>query len=659
MSRTRRVVVTMFVCLCAAIDARAQAPAPEGWVVLPVDEYRALRARANPDAPLPSPPPVDATLTRVDYDLRVDASTSLGAGGDTVSGRALLTIDVLRDGWVKVPIPAGLMVRDARIDGQPVALIEGPPAHVLLSRTGRVVLSLDISLPLGAAAGAESVALPPSPAALSRAVLTLPRGGVDLTVIGGFVSERSESASESKWTALGGANQPLTFSWKRKADDRRAEQPLRFRARVASSLGLGEEVSTMSSNVRVEVTQGLAREVTLDLPPGLIVNQVNGATVADWEVKGAMLRVRLLDPVSTELSFVVQGETRLPADGDVNVPLIRVPAAERETGGIAISVLGAGEIEKHQMRGLDPADVSELADVTSGRESPSTVAFRLRPGAGADPRSLRVAVKRYTPQAVLIANVEEARYRALAAEDGLFLVEAHYAVRNNQRSFLKITLPARATIWSASVAGKAVRPGVAEGQSVLLALEKGRAGEEAPTFVVRITYLQPIEAWTDQSRAHLELPALDLPISRTGVEFYHSPRYRVELQPGTFRVESDPGVFAEALRAASTRGFGFGLSSGGADAFAQKSLDTVPRPPSPAAAPPPSGFAPSVPMMPAAPAFQTLIDRYRNEGGGRTVRGALPVDVAFPSIGPSLFIASELTSEIQAPSFDVAIQRIK
>jgi hypothetical protein len=131
----------------------------------------------------------------------------------------------------------------------------------------------------------------------------------------------------------------------------------------------------------------------------------------------------------------------------------------------------------------------------------------------------------------------------------LFLVEAHYAVRNNQRSFLKITLPARATIWSASVAGRAVRPGVAEGQSVLLALEKGRAGEDAPTFVVRITYLQPVEPWADQSRAHLELPALDLPISRTGVEFYHSPRYRIALEPGSFRQEPDPGVFAEAARA--------------------------------------------------------------------------------------------------------------
>jgi hypothetical protein len=637
MSRTRRVVIAILVCLCAARTALAQAPAPEGWVVLPIDEYRALRALAIPEPPTPAPPPVDATVTRVDYDLRVV--------GEAVAGRALLTIDVLRDGWVKVPIPAGLLVRDARIDGQPVPLVEGPPAHVLLSRTGRMVLSLDISLPLGAASGAESIALPPSPAALSRAALTLPRGGVELTVTGGFVSERSESATESKWIALGRANQPLGFSWKRKADDRRAEQPLKFRARVASVVGLGEEVSSSASTVRVEVQQGLAREISLAIPGGLVINQVNGATVADWDIKGALLRVRLLDPVSTELSFVVVGESRLPADGDITVPIVRVPAAERETGGVAVSVLGAGEIEKHQIRGLEPGDVSDLADVVAGRESPSMVAFRLRPVSGAEPRSLQVSVRRYTPQAVLIANIEEARYRALAAEDGLFLVEAHYAVRNNQRSFLKVTLPARATIWSASVAGKAVRPGVAEGQAVLLALEKGRAGEDAPTFVVRLTYLQPVDSWTNQARAHLELPAVDLPVSRTGVELHHSPRFRVELQPGTFRLESDPGVFAEALRAA--QGVGFGLSGGIASA----------------GIPPPPASAPAAPSALKAPVAmdgaKELIDRYRNEGGGRTVKGALPVEVAFPSLGPSMFMASELTAEAQAPAIDLTIRRIK
>ena len=658
MSRTRSFVSAVLVCLCAAVDARAQAPV-EGWVVLPVDEYRALRARANPDAPAPLPPPVDATLTRVEYDLRADT--------DVVSGRALLTIDVLRDGWVKVPIPAGLRVRDARIDGQPVPLVEGPPAHVLLSRSGRVVLSLDISLPLGAAGGAESVSLPPAPAALSRAILTVQRGGVELTVTGGFVHERAESATESKWTALGRANQGMTFSWKRKTDERRAELPLRYRARIASAVRLGEEVSTVSANVRVEVQQGVARAVTLTVPIGVVVNQVNGATIADWDIKGEMLRVRLLDPVATELSFVVQGESRLPADGEVAIPLLRAAAAERETGGVAVSVLGAGEIEKQQMRGFEPADVSELTDVTGGRESPSTVAFRMRPVAGTESRSLHVSIKRYTPQAVLIANVEEARYRALASEDGLFLVEAHYAIRNNQRSFLKVTLPPGATIWSAAVGGRAVRPGVAEGRSVLLALEKGRAGEDAPTFVVRITYLQPVEAWADKARTHLELPALDLPISRTGVELYHSPRYRASLAPGSFREETDPGVFSEALRA---RGVGFGLAAGSAR-FEAKSLDAVatpppppsppmaaPSPPAPVAAPP--GYAANVPMQPArvAGGVQTLIDRYRNAGGGRTVRGTLPVNVTFPAIGPSLFMAAELTPEGQAASFDLTIRRI-
>jgi len=46
------------------------------------------------------------------------------------------------------------------------------------------------------------------------------------------------------------------------------------------------------------------------------------------------------------------------------------------------------------------------------------IAFRHRPLAGTEARTLSVVVVRYTPQAVSIANVEEARYRALASEDG-------------------------------------------------------------------------------------------------------------------------------------------------------------------------------------------------------------------------------------------------
>ena len=403
-------------------------------------------------------------------------------------------------------------------------------------------------------------------------------------------AERSEAEGESRWTAYGRPSQPLALSWKRKVDDRRAELPVRLRARLTTLVGLTDEGCQASTAVRVEVVQGLAREITLALPAGLIVNHVDGATVGEWEIVDGMLRVRPLDPIAGDMSFVVQGDMRAPREGPIVVPLVRVPSAERETGGVAVDVVGAGEMSGREARGPEPADPSEL-------------------------------VVRYTPQAVLIANVEEARYRALASEDGRLLVHARYAIRNNQRSFLKVSMPPGSTVWSAEVAGRPVRPGVAERDAVLLPLEKGRAGVEAPTFAVDLIYLTRIDAWSDRGRARVDLPALDLPVSRTGLELYYSPRFHVDPQPGAFRVESDPGVFAAALRQSS-----------------------------------PDHLAPLKDAK-AASGLDELVERYRRDSGGRTVVGALPVHVTFPVFGPSIFLASELTEEGRAPSVELTFKR--
>src|SRR4051812_13508256 len=156
-----------------AVAAAAQQPAPtDGWVVLPVDDYRALRQAAFPSEREPEPPPVEATLTRVDYDLKVD--------GDLASGEARLTIDVIKDGWARVAIPGGLMIRKARLDGRPISLINGTnekgtgASHLLLSRTGRSVLTLDIVTPITTVAGTDMLRLPASTSAVSRAVVELP-----------------------------------------------------------------------------------------------------------------------------------------------------------------------------------------------------------------------------------------------------------------------------------------------------------------------------------------------------------------------------------------------------------------------------------------------------------------------------------------------------
>src|SRR4029077_13588162 len=92
-------------------------------------------------------------------------------------------------------------------------------------------------------------------------------------------------------------------------------------------------------------------------------------------------------------------------------------------------------------QGLESAEASELGSTIAARQSPSLAAFRFRLGVAPSARSLTVQIARYAQTAVLTANIEEARYRILTTKDGNTLVEARYAVRNNQRNFVKIALP--------------------------------------------------------------------------------------------------------------------------------------------------------------------------------------------------------------------------
>ena len=622
-----------------------------GWVVLPIEEYRSLHAKAFPPDREPEPPPLDATLTRVDYELRVQ--------GDFASGRAALTIDVLKDGWVRVPIPSGLLVREARLGGKPVSLIAGSSGKTgslaaVLYHPGRAVLTLDVALPIALNAGEESFALPSSSSGVTRAVVEIPRNGVDIRLAGGLLSDHSESASSSKWTVFAHSNEPLTFTWHRKVEDHRLEQALRLRGQLTEWLGLGEDSTAVTAEANIEVVQGAAREVRVRVPAGITINQVQGATVADWEVRSEELVVSFLEPVEQSARFVVTGEVRLPRQGSIDIPILRIAQAERETGGVAVDVLGAGEITRQKPQGLLNADASDLGDLVSSRQSPSMVAFRFRPGEAALPRALEIEVARYDQQAVLLANIEEARYRVLISKEGKTLVEARYAVRNNQRNFVKVTLPQGALLWSATLAGRPVRPGQGPEGSLLLPLEKSRSGEEAPEFAVEIVYFLPGTPWSDKGKAHLVLPALDLPISRTGLLVYYPPLFRATAdQGGSFRAESYGDPLSPVLTANEQVGSGIAQGRSGAPQIAADTALMNPAAPPP---PPPGKGTSADGGRDDKDATSALLDRYRTATYVGRATGVLPIRVGFPDFGPSIYLVSELTSENQAPSANLSYQ---
>jgi len=676
----RRIILALLLVLLFLTPAkptRAQdkdSSRSPGWVVLPIEEYRSLRAKAFPPEHDPEPPPVDATLTRVDYDLRVT--------GDFASGHAALTVDILKDGWVRVPIPSGLLVREARLDGKPVSLVPGASASgkaaagslaAVLYRPGRSVLSLEIALPIAANAGEESFSLPSSSSGVTRAAVEIPRNGVDIRLAGGLLSDHSESASSSKWTVFARGNEPLTFTWHRKIEDHRQEQPLRLRGSLTQWLGLGEDATAVTAEANVDVVQGAACEVRIDVPAQITINQVQGATVADWEVKSGELAVSFLEPVEQSARFVITGEVRLPRDGQIDVPLLRLGNAERETGGVAVDVLGAGEITNQKPQGLENADASDLGDLVTSRQSPSMVAFRFRPGDASLARSLSVNVARYDQQAVLMANIEEARYRVLISKEGKTLVQARYAVRNNQRNFVKVTLPQGATLWSASLAGRPVRPGQGPEGSLLLPLEKSRSGEEAPEFALEIVYFSPGAAWSDKGKSHLALPALDLPISRTGLLVHYPPLFRATAeQTGGFRSETYSDPISPVLAASDEvngAGFGSGIASGSGAGIGPGAVGAVvgsamalaPGVAGPATPPPAALTSDARDDKGGArqSATAALLDKYRTSTFVGRATGVLPIRVSFPDFGPSIYLVSELTSENQVPTAELSYQQDK
>src|ERR1700757_1781722 len=550
-------LVAASVCWGAAAQAQEKPIEPShiaGWVVIPVDEYRVLRAKAYPVEHDPEPPPLDATLSRVDYDLHVT--------GELAAGRADLTVDVLKDGWVRVPVPAGLLVREARLDGKLVSLVPAPQGKgaghlcALLSHPGRSVLALEVDVPVTTSTGDESISLPSTESGVTRASVELPRQGIDLRVEGGILSEKSEASGETKWLAYGRGNEALTLTWRKKTEDHHIELPLRMRGSLTQLTSLGEDSTAVYAEASLEIVQGAAREVRIQLPEKVTINQVSGAMIADWEMKNGELAITFLEPVEHSARFAINGEARLPRDGVIDIPLMRLLNTERDSGGVAVEILGAGEIKEQKAQGLEDADASDLGEMIASRQSPALAAFRARPGEAGATRSLSLNLARYDQQAVLMANIEEARYDILMSADGKELVQARYAVRNNQRNFVKIALPPGASVWSATLGGRPARPGQSPDGSLLLPLEKSRGGEDAPAFVVELMYVTKATRWEEKGKETVTLPSLDLPISRTGMLLYYPPLFRVSAEPGTFRTEQYQAPVSAALAPTSEEAVG-------------------------------------------------------------------------------------------------------
>ena len=133
--------------------------------------------------------------------------------GTTVGDR--LDHDVsLQGGEFKIVGPADSAAVDEVISG------------VLSLERGRSVITLDLSVPITAGSGSESIVLPALPSAVQRVSLSLRAPVLALSVSGGLIVERSSSGQATRFLICGQPDMPLGLTWSRRRENVGASQPI-------------------------------------------------------------------------------------------------------------------------------------------------------------------------------------------------------------------------------------------------------------------------------------------------------------------------------------------------------------------------------------------------------------------------------------------------
>ncbi len=417
--------------------------------------------------------------------------------------------------WTLLPLEPGMVdlpllgveaaVSSAEVDGRPALLSPGPDGmqHLLLDLDQPREVRVRASLPSPQAA----INLRVAPAA-RRAVRVV--GPWELAMAG---------AVRSRDRLDGGDPGRLNLSWRPAGE--RPPRPTLLRAESALALRLEGGAVEGSALLRWQVSRGSVDAVRFRLDGRAEELQVEGEGVLGTSRSGQTVTVRLARPVSGVLALRVRYRARLgEAGGDLPAPW----PESAETQGYATLLLGEEAlVVPSPGGGVEPVPARALPDWAQGlAEGTPLATFRMH---GTDPQ-LGARVVRWEPIEGPPTVIDEARYEVATADQGRVVLRARYQVRNDRRQFLRLSLPDDLTLFSATVAGRAVQVSRDEQGRLLIPLEKSvETLSGLVSFPVDLSFFGRSARWEQRGERALATPAVDAPIAYARWELVLPPGY--------------------------------------------------------------------------------------------------------------------------------------
>jgi hypothetical protein len=527
-----------------ATSVHAQQPqrpaeTPRG-VTLTLAEYNRLIDLSS-RAPQPPAPPLPAVLASATLNLRVD--------GDAARGTFNVTGESFRNGVDRVRLLSGSTLISATTPGRAVPLMtDGASQLALVPGPGAFTLDLEWGAPLVFRPGRASFALPVPESGTARASIDLPGEQADVHLSTGLITRRTVANGRTtvEATLVPGKTTEVWWSMRDSAPTVTARE-LRALADVWTLITIGDSDVRMAALVDVTVVQGELRTLGVRLPSGYELTGVTGTSLESSEPRDGGLVITVGDPAARRHQFLVSLE-RSHEGGSfaLDTGLVSVRDVQRERGEIAVEGVGTLDLSARERDGMHRIDVKELdRTLQSLGRLPTLAAFRYQSTAATAP-GLALDVKRFADAGVLAAVAERVTATTLVTGEGRALTEVKLTIQNRAQPFLKVTLPAGATMASVEVAGEPAKPALgADGTRVPLLRPGFRPNGP---YEVSFVYLHAGTPFAKKGELDMALPKMDIPVGVVAWEVFVPDRYSTRAIGGN---ALDLGTLAPELRASS------------------------------------------------------------------------------------------------------------
>ena len=498
---------------------RNDLPLPDsGNVTLPLEEYNRLVELAAKTAKKPETPPLNYSVKRADLKLRVE--------NESVRGTVQLEGEVFRKGFAKVPLTMGMTVLDARQENKALPLQqENGVQTAVLTGPGEFFITLNTGLSLNIEAGRASFSLPVPPAGSVQLSLVLPGENTYANINPGLITDRRSENGHTTIEATLVPGQPAGIWWARRETATPAvPREVRFLCEVKTLVSVSEAELRVATLADVTVVQGEPSQFEVEIPQGYEVTGVTGASLESSETQSGLLILKVRTASQRGHQFLISMERSI-SESKATAPFPGFKNAQRETGEVLIEGAGTMELIATEGGGLKRMDVRETNSyLRSLAHYPPQAAFRFHRQPNETP-TLALAWTRFPDSSVLAAIAENAVVTTLVTSEGRSLTEVRLTVKNQAQPFLKVALPAGASILSADVAGEKVKPVQGPDGDRVPLLRPGYRPTGA--YEISFVFMHSGAPFAKKGGSELSLPRMDVPINLLQWEVFLPEQYKV------------------------------------------------------------------------------------------------------------------------------------